>query len=60
VRTGVQAATVVVVLDSSLPARGPHSEQSGLTAAGFFSRISETIAGADSGEDKRYILPNDV
>jgi len=57
VRTGVQAATVVVVAGLIFFLLGVAQRTKWLTADGFSAGSSETIAGADSGEDKRYICP---
>ena len=57
VRTGVQAATVVVVAGLVFFLLGVAQRTEWLTADGFSGGQGESVAEAGGGEDKRYICP---
>ncbi len=57
VRTGVQAATVVIVAGLVFFLLGVAQRTKWLTADGFSGGTSESAAEADGGEEKRYICP---
>lgn len=57
VRTGVQAATVVVVAGLIFFLLGVAQRTKWLTADGFSGGQGEAVAEAGGGEDKRYICP---
>ncbi|TWU39873.1 Cation efflux system protein CusB precursor [Novipirellula aureliae] len=56
-RTGVQAATVVIVAGLVFFLLGVAQRTKWLTADGFSDGQGESIAEAGGGEDKRYICP---
>ena len=56
-RTGVQAATVVVVAGLVFFLLGVAQRTEWLTADGFSGGQGESVAEAGGGEDKRYICP---
>ncbi|KAA1258244.1 Cation efflux system protein CusB precursor [Rubripirellula obstinata] len=57
VRTGVQAATVVVVAGLVFFLLGVAQRTEWLTADGFSGGQSDVVADSGGGEDKRYICP---
>ncbi len=57
VRTGVQAATVVIVAGLVFFLLGVAQRTKWLTADGFSGGQGESVAKVDGGEDKRYICP---